>query len=241
MTKKREKEKGKGPAKAEPVEAQETRAGQDTDEGQAHIIIPGEEEARRVLEEDMEQLGSEAIEELKEKAAERDKFLNMLQRTKADFDNYQKRVLREMEALKTHVLSEFIRELLPILDDFERAISSAEKNPDFESFHKGVKLIDRRMREVLQRHEVEPIEALGEVFDPNFHEALLVEETEEHPDNTVISELQKGYRMPGRILRPSKVKIARKKETAAGADEEEKGSDKCDRPESDRAVKEENN
>lgn len=240
MRRKKEKAKGKEHTGADQMEGQKEQEARHAEEEEVHIIIPGEEEAREVLREDIEQLGSEAIKELKEKAAERDKFLGLLQRTKADFNNYQKRIMREMEALKTHVLSEFIRELLPVLDDFERAINSAEENPNFESFHEGVKLIDKRLREVLQKHEVQPIEALGEVFDPNFHEALLVEETQEHPENTVIDELQKGYQMPGRVLRPSKVKIARKKETAGDADEINEDSDKSDKPESSQAVGEEN-
>jgi len=158
------------------------------------------------------QLSPEELLELKEKASERDKFLDLLQRTKADYLNYQKRTLREMDALKSAVLGEFISELLPVLDDFERAIDSAESNRNFDSLYEGVKLIDAKFRDVLKKYEVEPIEVVGQVFDPYLHEALLVEETDEYEDKTVIDEVQKGYKMPGRVLRPSRVKVARKKE-----------------------------
>jgi molecular chaperone GrpE len=171
-----------------------------------------QKELLKAFKKEMDRLGPEGLRELKEKASERDKFLDMLQRTRADYLNYQKRALREMDALKTVILCEFIRELLPVLDDFERAIESAETSRDFESLQEGVKLIDNKFRDILKRHDVEPIEVVGEVFDPHLHEALLVEETDEYEDKTVIGEVQKGYKMPGQVLRPSRVKVAKRKE-----------------------------
>jgi molecular chaperone GrpE len=212
--------------KAKKEKAHEEEKEQAADESAAgEKAPPGEPEtAKEVIEEGEKELrgtAAEATEELKKKAAERDKFLDLLQRTRADYLNYQKRTMREMNALKTVVLCDYIRELLPVLDDFERAIESAEKSRDFEGLYEGVKLIDRKLREVLKKYEVEPIEVVGETFDPQFHEALLVEETEEYEDKAVIDEIQKGYKMPGMVLRPSRVKVAKRKEAKEEARAEE--------------------
>ena len=189
-------------------------------------------------EKEVVQLSPERLQELKEKASERDKFLDLLQRARADYLNYQKRTMREMDALKTVVLCEFIKELLPVLDDFERAIESAESNRDFKSLYEGVKLIDGKFRGILKKYDVESIEVVGQVFDPHLHEAFLVEETEEYEDKTVIDEVQKGYKMPGKVLRPSRVKIAKRREKSEERQSQEQPEERpCeDAAESDKEV-----
>ena len=100
-----------------------------------------------------------------------------------------------------------------ILDDLERSLEAAERNhEDYAAFLKGVEMILAHLYEILKRHEVEPIEAKGKKFDPHLHEALLQLETDEFPEGTVIEELQKGYKIEGRVIRTSKVKVSKRTE-----------------------------
>lgn len=144
----------------------------------------------------------------KEKAAE---YLRNWQRSQADLANYRRRVIQEQQDRARYASSEVIIELLPALDNFERAISSLPPDLSGEAarWANGVLLIERQLRQVLDRFGVQPIPAQGQPFDPALHEAVLHEETAEHPDASVIAELQKGYKMHERILRPTLVKVAK--------------------------------
>ena len=136
---------------------------------------------------------------------EHDSFL----RTLADFNNYRRRTREELEQARKFGTEDFIIRLLPILDNFERAIKSAEETKDFDSLHGGVILILRQLRDLLAREGVEPIEAVGEQFDPMKHEGVMRVDTTDYPDNTVVEELHTGYTMSGKVIRPSAVKVAR--------------------------------
>ena len=103
---------------------------------------------------------------------------------------------------------EFALALLPTVDDFERALAAAEKHQSFESLVEGVEMTLRKLQAGLQRAGVAPIEAEGKPFDPNFHDAVMMETSDEVPDNTVMAELQRGYTMNGKVLRPAMVKVA---------------------------------
>jgi molecular chaperone GrpE len=139
-------------------------------------------------------------------------------RLMADFDNYRKRVQREMSELAAGAGEDMIRELLPILDNLERALSAFEAGREeggappasaVESMHKGVELTAQQFRAALARQGVERVAAVGEGFDPHRHEALAQEEREGVTSETVVEELEAGYTLRGRVLRPAKVRVAR--------------------------------
>ena len=126
-------------------------------------------------------------------------------RTLADYENYRKRADREKQDYFKYALADSIRDLLPVLDNFDRALEHAEEGDDF---HKGVLLIYKQLFDVLQRHGVKPIDESGVHFDPNIHEAVVREENAEVPSHTVVAVLQKGYFLHDRLLRPAMVKVA---------------------------------
>jgi molecular chaperone GrpE len=136
-----------------------------------------------------------------ENADLRDRYL----RTLADFDNYRKRTDREKEDFFKYAMAGVLRDLLPILDNFDRALEHAEEGDDF---HKGVSLIYKQLADVLQHHGVRVIDETGVHFDPNIHEGVVTEEDPSVPSHTVIAVLQKGYFLHDRLLRPALVKVA---------------------------------
>jgi molecular chaperone GrpE len=133
---------------------------------------------------------------------------DMMLRLAAEMDNYKKRTEKERSSLIKYASQSIIQELISILDNFERAIESANKSRDFDSFLEGVELIFRQMCDALERKGVSQIEALGKPFDPNIHEAIAQVPTEECPENTVVEELQKGYMLHDRVIRPSRVAVS---------------------------------
>lgn len=126
-------------------------------------------------------------------------------RTLADFENYRKRSDREKAEYFKYALAVLIKELLPVIDNFDRALEHAEEGDDF---HKGVLLIYKQLFDVLQRHGLKPIDEAGVRFDPNIHEGVVTEEDPSVPAQTVIAILQKGYFLHDRLLRPALVKVA---------------------------------
>ena len=129
------------------------------------------------------------------------------QRSAADFANFKRRTDEERSVIGQVGTALLISKMLGVLDDFDRALATVP--PDaHEGWVEGVRLVERKLRSVLEAEGVTPIEALGEPFDPNLHEAVVHEPTTEHPDNTVIAELQRGYRLNDRVLRPAMVKVA---------------------------------
>jgi len=157
---------------------------------------------------------SEEIRELNSKlevkTAEADEYYDRLLRVSAEFENYKKRTAREMADFKKFANQSLLRELLPIIDNLELAIKAAAEAPDGKDpcLLDGVALTRKEILKVFENFHVEPIDALGKPFDPNFHEAVMREESDEHPENTVVNELQKGYLMHDRLLRPSMVVVA---------------------------------
>lgn len=148
--------------------------------------------------------------ELKEKLAKAEEMANKNQenylRALAEIENIRKRNSRDREEYIKFASLSIIKKLLPIIDDFERAMET-DTNQDFESLHKGMEMIFKKLLEVIKSEGVEPIEALGKPFDPEYHQPLMMEESDE-PTNTVIEEMQKGYIMHGRVIRPSLVKVS---------------------------------
>ncbi|MBC7185818.1 MAG: nucleotide exchange factor GrpE [Calditrichaeota bacterium] len=132
-----------------------------------------------------------------------------LLRKAAEFDNYKKRVQREVADIVVNANADLVRALLPILDDMERALQQDPQTGTFEQFREGVRLIWEKMNRVLQERGLVPIEAVGHPFDPERHEALMQTESEGTPANTVVMEHQRGYEFQGRVLRPAKVVVSK--------------------------------
>jgi len=126
-------------------------------------------------------------------------------RTLADFENFRKRSEREKQDFFKYALAETIKDILPVIDNFDRALEHAEEG---DEFHKGVLLIYKQLVDLLQRHGLKPIEESGVHFDPNIHEAVVREEDTSVPNHTVTAILQKGYFLHDRLLRPALVKVA---------------------------------
>lgn len=132
-----------------------------------------------------------------------------LLRTMADFDNFRRRTRQEMEEIRRIALEEFLRGVLRVMDNFERALQAAEESQSFDKLMEGVQMTYRQMQALLREAGVHPIEAVGKPFDPNVHEAVQRVQSEEHPDETVLEELERGYMMQSRVLRPSRVKVVK--------------------------------
>lgn len=128
-----------------------------------------------------------------------------LLRLQADFDNFRRRSAKEREEISAVVTQNFCKDMLPLLDNFERAMAAETK--DVEAFQKGVEMIFTQFQEVLKKNGLEQIETVGQKFDPNFHQAVMRVEDPEKEDDTVAQELQKGYMVKGRVIRPSMVQV----------------------------------
>ncbi len=145
--------------------------------------------------------------ELAEATAKSEEHLYNWQRSAADFSNYKRRTDEERSLVGQFSTAALISRLLAVLDDFDRALDSVPSDAH-DSWIEGVQLVERKLRNVLEAEGVTAIEAVGQPFDPNLHEAVAHEETAEHADNEVIGEVQRGYRLHDRVLRPSLVRVA---------------------------------
>ena len=159
--------------------------------------------------------GDEALAALAVLEKERDMLKEQLLRAVADFDNYRKRIERERRELSDYAATDVLLELLPIIDNFERALQApaggdeAFKKAD-EAFKKGVELIHKQMLDLLRKRGVTLIDALGADFDPNVHQAVIHEPSDKHREGEVMQELQRGYKLGDRLLRPAMVKVAKR-------------------------------
>jgi molecular chaperone GrpE len=139
---------------------------------------------------------------------QRDDLYDRLLRTSAEFDNYRKRIERERQQASESAAAGVILDLLPLVDDFERALN-AEPGKDADAYRQGVELIHKQLVEILRRRGVRPVEALGADFDPHFHQAVVYEPAEGRRDGEVIEEFRRGYMLGDRLLRPAMVKVAK--------------------------------
>jgi len=146
--------------------------------------------------------------ELVKAKAKADENYDQLLRLQADFDNYRKRTQKEKVELIKYASERIVADLLPVLDNFERAASAAKVNPDFTAFSQGVDMILRQLQTALSKEGLKAMEAVGQPFDPNLHDAVLRVDSEEHPENTVVEEIQKGYYLKEKVLRPCMVKVS---------------------------------
>jgi molecular chaperone GrpE len=143
--------------------------------------------------------------------AERDEYLDLAKRTKADFENYRKRMTAETQAALVRGKAEVILGVLPVLDDLERAIQAAGLDPEGDSddgLAHGVLLVFRSLRDALVRNGIEAVDPTGERFDPNLHEALSTQAADGAEAGTVVETMQKGYRLGEQLIRPARVVVA---------------------------------
>jgi len=150
------------------------------------------------------------IETLKASLAELERKAEALHRTAAELDNRRKRLERQMEECSRFALQPLAAELLPIIDNFERALEHAEKSRDFDALLNGVRLAHDQVLAGLKKFHIEKVEALGKPFDPAVHEAVAQLESAEHPDHTVVQVHQEGYKLHDRLIRPSRVIVSRR-------------------------------
>jgi molecular chaperone GrpE len=146
--------------------------------------------------------------ELPRVRAERNDLFERLARLQAEFDNYRKRAAKENAEYRDYAISDAARSLLPVVDSFTLALKNSTAKP--EDLRKGVELIFKQLQDVLQKLNIERISTQGEPFDPRVHEAIEMVETDAAPDHHVLEELQPGYRIKGRLLRPAMVRVAKK-------------------------------
>lgn len=146
--------------------------------------------------------------QLEAKEIEAKKNYELYLRALAELDNVKKRTAREREEYIKYASLPLIKKFLTIVDDLERALQASASTQDYEALSKGLEMIVKKMYEIMQGEGVEPIDAIGKPFDPEYHQPLAVEESSEYPADTVIAEMQKGYVMYGKVIRPSLVKVS---------------------------------
>lgn len=189
--------------KKDIADAAEDMEPESTEEVSREDLTPEEELPKAELEEEWQAVPEIDVAAL---SAELNAAKDQLLRTAADFDNYRKRVMREQERMRQMAAESLMQDLLPVLDNLERALEHAGND---DGIGKGIELILTQFRGVLQRHGLKPIPAMGEVFDPHVHEAVMQEESAEIPAGHVVQEIQKGYWLGDRVLRPSKVSVSK--------------------------------
>jgi molecular chaperone GrpE len=145
--------------------------------------------------------------ELEQLQRERDDFKDRWLRKSAEFDNYRKRIERERREQADQSVVEILLELLTVVDDFDRALTVS--GDEGGAYRKGVELIHAKLHDMLRKQGVRPMDTVGSDFDPNIHMAVMHEESPDHREGEVISELQKGYMIHDRLLRPAMVKVAK--------------------------------
>jgi len=146
--------------------------------------------------------------ELEQAIADRDKYLDSWHRSVAEMENVRKRMLREIDQERQYRSLPIVRDLLPVIDNLTRAVQAAEKAQDVEQLVQGIKMVLQQFDETLARHSITPIPTVGEPFDPNLHEAVLQQPNADQPPMTVLMEVEKGFKMHDRVVRPSKVIVS---------------------------------
>ena len=198
---------GREPAEHCPDDEETT----DIPAAEIEFIEPAQDEAA----------GGDGLEALRTKAGERDDYYDRWLRAHADFANLQQRSRRQILAASQQGVQKFAHDLLPVLDDFERALKTAHAGHDFEQLIHGVRIAEDAIHSALEKHGVEPIPAVGEAFDPNLHEAIATTEDPDAADGTITEEVRRGYRLGDRIIRASQVIVVRNPAPAPAGGEPE--------------------
>ncbi len=186
-------------------------AGEKSAEGRNEDRAPSDSEVGEVT------LPKEVYQELKSKAEERDRLFQQLQRTVADFENYQKRVKRDRPVWEAAKVRDFVKDLLPVVDDLERLMQAVEGEIDLEEVSKVLKLLRDKLSNVFSHWNIEQVATGDGRFDPQVHEALREEMTEKVPTGTILEVLRPGYVMDGMVIRPAQVVVARNPRGDSGA------------------------
>lgn len=150
------------------------------------------------------------IAQIQKLTEERDNLKDQLLRTVADMQNARKRFQQEAQQTRAYATEELVRELLPVLDNFERTIAAGDSGAAVETLLEGVKAVDRQLRAALERRNITRIKAHGEPFDPDVHEAIATDENHEVPEGTVTGEVEAGYKMAEKVIRPARVRVSKK-------------------------------
>jgi len=173
---------------------------------------------------DSQQAKNSELEELRETIEslqkEKDDVFAKLQRVSADYANFQKRVSKQIADTISYEQEKIIKTLLPALDNFEHTLQNAHSSENVDVLVKGIRIIYDQFLDIMKSHNVEQIEALGEQFDPNMHQAMTRQSDPEKEENTVLEEFQKGYKLNGRIIRPSRVIVNKLPEEKPGDGQE---------------------
>ncbi len=165
-------------------------------------------------------------EQIKKLLEEKQALYDQLLRRQADFENYRKRTEREQREFRQYTEAALVESLLPVLDAFERALA-APGSENAEEYRKGVELIYKQLFDILARAGLKPVEAVGKPFDPHYHHAVERVETTEHPDHEVLGEMQRGYLLKDRLLRPALVRVAVHPQEAGPAEAEPESGSKA--------------
>ncbi|MEK6288213.1 MAG: nucleotide exchange factor GrpE [Acidobacteriota bacterium] len=184
------------------------RAAEQTDQQQSVAAVAEEVDAPEPNE-PQQDLSSQLQTQVDALMAEKASLYDQLLRRQAEFENYRKRIERERGELYQRGRDDVLLQFLPVVDNFERALSSLESSEgDAEALRHGVELIHKQFTDALSKFGLEAVDAVGKTFDPHVHEAVTTEATDKHKENTVIAEFQRGYKIGDRLLRPAKVKVA---------------------------------
>jgi len=151
---------------------------------------------------------------------EKDELFEKLQRVSADYANFQKRVPKQITDTIAYEKEKIIKTLLPALDNFEHTLQNAHSAESIDFLVKGIQIVYDQMLDILKSHGVEQIKALGEKFDPSLHQAMMQKAQSEHEENIVLEEFQKGYKLNGRVIRPTKVIVNKLKVEQAAQQQE---------------------
>ena len=185
----------------------------------------GESDATESAQLTVETIDAKTLGELVKKAEERDLFLEELRRSRADFENYQKRMRRELSENERQAVRNFIAQLLPVQDNFERALAEGA-GENVEAFREGVAMIQQMLATLLADHDTVAIEAQGQPFDPQLHEAVSqIEVDDPEEDGVVVSLIQKGYSQRNVVIRPARVVVGKKRAPEASEAEDGISSD----------------
>ena len=167
----------------------------------------------REIDDSLESSGTSEEESLEEQVkrlhTEADEYLDGWQRARAEFANFKKRTQRENEHTRERIAGEIITHFLGVKDDIERALSRVPETDDFQEWVLGIELIHQKLQAIFDAEGVELIDAEGERFDPNFHEAVSFEESDDHEEGVIIDITQPGYKIGERVLRPAMVRVAK--------------------------------
>ncbi|MCM3171032.1 MULTISPECIES: nucleotide exchange factor GrpE [Paenibacillus] len=183
---------------AEEQEQQDTTAA----ESQEPVNEAGAAEAQA------EEMVGQEQGEIARLTAEAEEHQQRFVRAQADFDNFRRRTQKEKEELAKYASMKLITELVPVIDNFERAMATVPEGTESESFSKGIQMIFRQLESVLNNEGLTAMETVGQPFNPEFHQAIMQVESDEYEEGTVVEEVQKGYMLKDKVLRPAMVKVS---------------------------------